>query len=87
MVVEAIGQVDCMTATEISNIVNLSRQAVLDILKHAMAWGWVHGTQEPYRKNVKRWVWQSTDYGYKNAAWHMNAYRNAINKRGQLPLL
>lgn len=87
MVVEALGEANSLTATEISKRVNLSRQAVLDICKQAMSWGWIDGEQYPYRKNVNMWIWETTPHGYQNAVWHMNAYRNAINKKGQLPLL
>lgn len=75
------------TATDISKCLNLSRQAILEILKHAESWGYVIRTTERYRSNTNRHTWSATDYGDKNATWYMQAIRKAKASSGQLPLL
>lgn len=87
LVVELMGEYETVTATDLAKRCNLSRQAILDILKQAKSWGWVKGDQYPYRRNVQAWVWTALPLGHDNAHWHMRAYRKAIEKKGQLPLL
>lgn len=71
------------TATSISKHVNLSRQAILEALKHAETWGYVERREEPYRQG-KRIIWKATDYGSKNAEWLMKAMSNYQLKQGNL---
>lgn len=91
-VVMALGESDGKTATMISKEINLSRQAILDVLKHAETWGYVTHREEPHRvsKNgevlVVKKIWKATKYGLENAKWLDKAIRNH-EKTGQLVLL
>lgn len=92
-VVSAIGEFGCETATEISKHVNLSRQNILDVLKHAETWGYVYHKDEPYRYHkdgtlfVSRKLWYATDYGLQNATWFKKAMNKYQSGKGMKPLL
>lgn len=92
-VVNVVGQSDGITATEISKVINLSRQNILDVLKHAKTWGYVDCTEEPYRYRkdgsvlVRRKVWVATDYGKSNAGWFVSAMEKYKSGKGMKPLL
>lgn len=89
-VVSAMGEFGLETATEISKVVNLSRQNVLDVLKHAETWGYVYHKEVPYRyyKNgeimVTKKLWYATEYGLDNARWFARAMQK---NNGMKPLL
>lgn len=94
MCVNALGEYGDETATQISKRVNLSRQAVLDILKQAESWGYVYSKKELYRKEtekcqaVYRTLWYPTEYGLHNSGWFVKAWNGAVRGQGlQLPLL
>jgi len=92
-VVSAVGQLGNATATDVSKIVNLSRQNILDVLKHAETWGYVTHVEEPYRyyKNgqvmVTRKVWKQTHYGYVQSKWYVDAMKKYQSGKGMKPLL
>lgn len=92
-VVYKVGELGCATATEISKHINLSRQNILDVLKHAETWGYVTHVDELYRAEtdkcqaVYRKVWRVTDYGLTNATWFMKAVEKYRNGKGMKPLL
>jgi len=87
IVVNAIGEFGDETPTQISKRCNLSRQAILDILKHAETIGYVYSKKEPYRYRkdgtvlVERSLWYTTDYGLQNARWFvkaLNQYKEGV---------
>lgn len=92
-VTSKVGELDAATATEISKHVNLSRQNILDVLKHAECIGYVTHTEEPYRfyKDgsilVSKKIWRATEYGLTNANWYMKAIEKYRNGKGMKPLL
>lgn len=93
LVVNAIGEFGDETATQISKRVNLSRQAVLEVLKHAESWGYVYSKEYPYRYRkdgtvlVTAKLWYTTSYGLDNAKWYVKAWNEAMKGKRQLPLL
>lgn len=92
-VVYAVGQLGCKTATEVSKHVNLSRQNILDVLKHAKSWGYVTEEKQLYRAQtdkcqaVYRSVWTVTPYGNEHSSWFVNAMKKYENGKGMKPLL
>jgi hypothetical protein len=92
-VVSAIGEFGVETATEISKHVNLSRQNILDVLKHAETWGYVYHKEEPYRYRkdgsilVTRKLWYPTTYGLEQANWWTKGMKRYANGKGMKPLL
>jgi len=94
MCVNALGEYGDETATQLSKRVNLSRQAILDILHQAETWGYVYSKKSPYRYRkdgtvlVYAYLWYPTEYGLQNSGWFVRAWNSAANKIGkQLPLL
>jgi hypothetical protein len=92
-VVSKVGELGQATATEISKVVNLSRQNILDVLKHAETQGYVTHVETPYRYRkdgtilVSKKVWYATDYGLTNANWYMKAVEKYRDGKGMRPLL
>lgn len=80
-VVWTMGQFGCETATQISKHVNLSRQNILDVLKHAETWGYVRSEKYLYRAATENcqevWAtrWYPTKYGLEHANWFVNAIK------------
>lgn len=92
-VVSAIGEFGCETATEISKHVNLSRQNILDVLKHAETWGYVYHKEYEYRKATDKCqavyakLWYPTTYGLEQANWYVKAMAKYQSGKGMKPLL
>lgn len=92
-VVSTMGEFGCETATEISKRVNLSRQNVLDVLKHAETWGYVYHKEYPYRYRkdgsvlVSAKLWYPTDYGLEQVKWFVKAMSKYQSGKGMKPLL
>lgn len=92
-VVSVVGQLGNATATDVSKVINLSRQNILDVLKHAKTWGYVDCIEQPYRYRrdgsvlVTRKVWYATEYGFQHATWFVNAMEKYQSGEGMKPLL
>jgi predicted transcriptional regulator len=93
LVVSVMGEFGCETATEISKKINLSRQNILDVLKHAETWGYVYHKEVPYRYHkdgtlyVSKKLWYPTTYGLEHANWYVKAMNKYNAGRGMKPLL
>jgi len=93
VVVNAVGELGLETPTQIAKHVNLSRQNVLDVLKHAETWGYVYHKEYPYRWDkdgnilVMATLWYATDYGRQNAGWFVKAMAKYQSGKGMKPLL
>lgn len=92
-VVSAMGEFGDETPTQIGKRVNLSRQNVLDVLKHAETWGYVYHKEYVYRaatekcQEVVASLWYPTDYGFQNAKWFVAAMSKYQSGKGMKPLL
>lgn len=92
-VVNAIGEFGDETPTQISKRVNLSRQNVLDVLKHAETWGYVYHKEYVYRKATEKCqeviasLWYPTSYGLEQSKWYIKAMAKYQSGKGMKPLL
>lgn len=92
-VVHAIGEYGDETPTQISKRVNMSRQNVLDVLKHAEKWGYTYHKEYVYRaatekcQEVKASLWYVTGYGFTSAKWFIEAMSKYQSGKGMKPLL
>lgn len=92
-IVSVVGELGLETATEISKRVKMSRQNVLDVLKHAETWGYVYHKEYPYRYRkdgtvlVTAKLWYPTTYGLDQAKWYTKAMNKYATGKGMKPLL